>query len=81
MGTFFEMRLPSSETVASVKHRLQRLEGIPRQQMHLLLGERELPDAAGLRECGVRSGATLKLVLALRGGPINTRYGNNTVFK
>ncbi len=36
VGTVFEMRLSSSETVASIKGRLQRLEGIPRQQMHLL---------------------------------------------
>ena len=26
-----------------------------------------------LEECGVENGATLKLILAMRGGPINTR--------
>ena len=36
VGTVFEMRLSGDETIASIKLRLQRLEGIPRQQMHLL---------------------------------------------
>ena len=34
---------------------------------------RELPDELSLRDCGVEYGSTLKLVLAMRGGPINTR--------
>ena len=36
MGTVFEMRLSGGETVGNIKLRLQRLEGIPRQHMHLL---------------------------------------------
>ncbi len=36
VGTFFEMRLSRHETIASIKARLQSLEGIPRSQMHLL---------------------------------------------
>lgn len=40
--------------------------------MNWFSGE-ELKDHASLAECNVESGATLKLVLALRGGPINTR--------
>ena len=34
---------------------------------------RELPDALSLEDCGVENGSTLKLILAMRGGPINTR--------
>ena len=34
---------------------------------------RELPDQLSLAECGVENGAALKLILAMRGGPINTR--------
>ena len=30
-------------------------------------------EAESLEECGVETGATLRLILALRGGPINTR--------
>ena len=36
VGTVFEMRLSRHETVANIKARLQRLEGIPKAHMHLL---------------------------------------------
>ncbi len=36
VGTVFEMRLSKRETIGNIKLRLQRLEGIPRQHMHLL---------------------------------------------
>ena len=36
VGTVFEMRLSRRESVGNIKLRLQRLEGIPRQHMHLL---------------------------------------------
>ena len=73
VGTVFEMRLSKRETIANIKLRLQRLEGIPRHQMHLLYRGNELNDADSLEECAIESGATLRLILALRGGPINTR--------
>ena len=38
----------------------------------IILGT-ELPDECSLRKCGVQNGDRLKLVLAMRGGPINTR--------
>ena len=73
VGTVFEMRLSKRETIANIKLRLQRLEGIPRHQMHLLHRGRELPDPASLEDCQIETGANLRLILALRGGPINTR--------
>ena len=33
----------------------------------------ELQDDLSLADCGIQNGATLKLVLSMRGGPINTR--------
>jgi len=33
----------------------------------------ELQDDLSLADCGVQNGSTLKLVLSMRGGPINTR--------
>ena len=33
----------------------------------------ELPDDLSLRKCGVQNGDRLKLVLGMRGGPINMR--------
>eukprot|EP00094_Tigriopus_californicus_P006746 TCALIF_06497-PA protein Name:"Similar to ZFAND4 AN1-type zinc finger protein 4 (Homo sapiens)" AED:0.40 eAED:0.42 QI:122/1/0.5/1/1/1/2/0/145 len=73
VGTIFEMRLSKYETIGSIKSRLHRLEGIPKSQMHLLHLGKELEDAPSLFEYHIESGSTLKLILALRGGPINTR--------
>jgi AN1-type zinc finger and ubiquitin domain-containing protein 1 len=72
-GTSFEMRVSPFETIVSIKAKLQQLEGIPVGQQHLLHNSRELPNKLSLYECGVTDGATLRLVLGLRGGPINTR--------
>ena len=72
-GTSFEMRVSPFETIVSIKAKLQQLEGIPVVQQHLLHNSRELPNKLSLYECGVPDGATLKLVLKMRGGPINTR--------
>ena len=72
-GTSFEMRVSPFETILSIKAKLQQLEGIPVTQQHLLLNNTELTNTLSLYECQVPDGATLKLVLSMRGGPINTR--------
>ena len=38
-----------------------------------LVSGAELQDDLSLADCGIQNGATLKLVLSMRGGPINTR--------
>ena len=72
-GTSFEMRVSPFETILSIKAKLQQLEGIPVTQQHLLFNNTELANTLSLYECQVPDGATLKLVLSMRGGPINTR--------
>ena len=72
-GTSFEMKVSPFETIISIKAKLQQLEGIPATQQHLLYNNSELPNNYSLYECDVPDGATLKLVLSMRGGPINTR--------
>lgn len=47
--------------------------GIQPSYQHLLLGNRELLDDACLIDQQVVDGSTLRLVLAVRGGPINAR--------
>lgn len=72
-GTFFELRVSPFETIMSVKAKIQRLEGIPIGQQHLIWQSIELEDDYCLHDYSIHDGATLKLVLAMRGGPINTR--------
>uniref|UniRef100_UPI00398EC2C5 AN1-type zinc finger protein 4 isoform X1 n=1 Tax=Pristiophorus japonicus TaxID=55135 RepID=UPI00398EC2C5 len=72
-GTCFELRVSPFETVISVKAKIQRLEGIPVAQQHLIWNNLELEDEYCLHDYNISEGCTLKLVLAMRGGPINTR--------
>ncbi|XP_041362257.1 AN1-type zinc finger protein 4-like isoform X2 [Gigantopelta aegis] len=72
-GTAFELRVSPFETIMSVKAKIQRLEGIPISHQHLIWQSVELEDDYCLHDYSIHSGATLRLVLAMRGGPINTR--------
>ncbi|KAM5321665.1 AN1-type zinc finger protein 4 isoform 3-T3 [Glossophaga mutica] len=72
-GTCFELRVSPLEAVTSVKAKIQRLEGIPICQQHLIWNNVELEDDYCLNDYNISEGCTLKLVLAIRGGPINTR--------
>ncbi|XP_009007776.1 AN1-type zinc finger protein 4 isoform X2 [Callithrix jacchus] len=72
-GTCFQLRVSPFEAVISVKAKIQRLEGIPICQQHLIWNNMELEDDYCLNNYNISEGCTLKLVLALRGGPINTR--------
>lgn len=49
------------------------ITGIPIAQQHLIWQSMELEDDYCLHDYSIHDGATLKLVLAMRGGPINTR--------
>ncbi|XP_019715464.1 AN1-type zinc finger protein 4 isoform X2 [Hippocampus comes] len=72
-GTCFELRVLPFEAIISVKAKIQKLEGIPVTQQHLIWNNLELDDEHCLHDYGIAEGCTLKLVLAMRGGPINTR--------
>lgn len=71
-GTAFELRVSPNDTVMSIKSKIQRVEGIPVAQQHLIWQNDELSDNQLLRDCNIPGGATLRLVLGMRGGPINT---------
>lgn len=71
-GTAFELRVNPSDTVMAIKSKIQRVEGIPVGQQHLIWQNDELSDHQSLRDCSIPGGATLRLVLGMRGGPINT---------
>ena len=63
----------SHYTLVNVYKWLSWLSGIPTVQQHLIYQTAELEDDYCLHDYNVNDGATLKLVLAMRGGPINTR--------
>ncbi|XP_059373885.1 AN1-type zinc finger protein 4-like [Carassius carassius] len=72
-GTCFQLCVSPIEQVVSVKAKILRLEGIPVSQQHLIWNGMELEDEYCLHDYSITEGCTLKLVLAMRGGPVNTR--------
>ncbi|XP_055945374.1 AN1-type zinc finger protein 4-like isoform X2 [Argiope bruennichi] len=72
-GTAFELSCSPLETIVSIKAKIQYSEGIPVSQQHLIWKSQELNDDLCLQDYCINDGATLKLVLGMRGGPINTR--------
>ncbi|KAK8740282.1 hypothetical protein OTU49_002818 [Cherax quadricarinatus] len=73
MGDSYRVRVSQWDTALGLKGLLYRTQGIPTSHQHLILGERELADDSCLLDQGVIDGSTIKLVLSLRGGPINAR--------
>ncbi|KAM4702923.1 AN1-type zinc finger protein 4 [Rhinophrynus dorsalis] len=72
-GTCFEIRVSPLEKVACLKARIQRLEGFPIPQQHLLWNNSELEDDLSLSDYNIPDGCNLKLILGMRSGPLNTR--------
>ncbi|CAH8870935.1 unnamed protein product [Trichobilharzia szidati] len=70
-GLSFELHVSPAETIMSVKSKIQRAEGIPITQQHLIWQNDELDDHRRLRDYSITEGSTLRLVLGLRGGPLN----------
>jgi len=72
-GQLYELRCSPLESIWNVKGRLARLEGIPISQQHMIWSGEELKDSAILHEVGIRNLSKLRLVVSMRGGPVNTR--------
>lgn len=72
-GTAFEIKVSPNDTIMSIKSKIQSVEGIPISQQHLLYNLEELDNSASVRDYSIQNGATLKLVLSMRGGPISTK--------
>lgn len=72
-GTAFGIRVAPTDTIMSIKTKIQRVDGIPVSQQHLLYNLVELDNSASVQDYAIQNGATLKLILSMRGGPISTR--------
>ena len=75
-GTSFALKVSLLESIQSLKAKIQRHEGIPISHQHLVWHSVELQDQSCLNDYNIPNGATIRMVLALRGGPINTRRSN-----
>jgi len=72
-GTSFELLVSPYEQILSIKRKIERREGIPTSHQHLIWKSTELDDESCLNDYNIESGTTIKLILAMRGGPVNTK--------